>query len=108
MPLLRLLLTACLALVAVPTYAQTKAATPAATPPPEPPLDWHDVTKWGVEGRASPDMERLRWFDRFPASAQGKVTETVWNLSRDSAGEMVRFKTDAAAIWVNYTLRSDR
>jgi hypothetical protein len=65
-------------------------------------VDWHDVTQWGVEGRAWPEMERLRWFDRFPAAAQKTVTSAVWNLSRDSTGMMVRFKTDATAIHVHY------
>jgi GDSL-like Lipase/Acylhydrolase family/N-terminus of Esterase_SGNH_hydro-type len=63
---------------------------------------WHDVTEWGVEGRILPDQERKRWFDRLPASAEGKVTANVWNLSRDSAGMMVRFKTDAPSIHVHY------
>lgn len=63
---------------------------------------WHDVTKWGVEGRAWGDQERKRWFDRFPAKAEGKVPPTVWGLSRDSAGMMARFKTDGAAIYARY------
>lgn len=67
-------------------------------------LEWHDITQWGVEGRILPDQKRLRWFDRLPASAQGQVTPAVWNLSRDSAGMMVRFKTDAGAISVHYKL----
>jgi len=71
-------------------------------------LDWHAVTTWGVEGRILPDQKRLRWFDRLPASAEGKVTSAVWNLSRDSAGMMVRFKTDAEAISVHYKLSKDR
>jgi lysophospholipase L1-like esterase len=88
-------------------HAQTAApAKPAAPPPPA--LEWHDVTQWGVEGRAWPDMERKRWFDRFPACAEGSVTTNVWNLSRDSAGMMTRFKTDATEIWAHYELRSDR
>ena len=87
--------------------AQTAApAKPAAPPPPA--LEWHDVTKWGVEGRAWPELERLRWFDRLPAAAEGRVSPAVWNLSRDSAGMMVRFKTDARAIGAYYVLRSDR
>jgi hypothetical protein len=65
-------------------------------------LNWHDVTEWGVEGRILPDQERKRWFDRLPASAEGKVTPAVWSLSRDSAGMMVRFKTDATSIHVHY------
>jgi len=67
-------------------------------------LDWHDVTKWGVEGREFPDMERYRYFDRLPKAAEGKVTPAVWSLSRDSAGMMFRFKTDAPSIHVRYTL----
>ncbi len=68
-------------------------------------LDWYDVTQWGVEGRILPDQERQQWFDRFPASAQQSVTKNVWNLSRDSAGMMVRFKTDATSIHVHYKLK---
>lgn len=71
-------------------------------------LSWHDVTTWGVEGRILPDQERLRWFDRFPASAEKSVTSNVWNLSRHSPGMMVRFKTDATSIHVHYQLLSSR
>jgi hypothetical protein len=65
---------------------------------------WQDVTKWGVEGRQFADMERYRYFDRLPKAAEGKVTPAVWSLSRDSAGMMVRFKTDATAIHARYKL----
>ncbi|TWT66490.1 SGNH/GDSL hydrolase family protein [Allorhodopirellula solitaria] len=68
-------------------------------------LDWYDVTQWGVEGRILPDQERQQWFDRLPASAQSSVTKAVWSLSRDSAGMMVRFRTDATAIHVHYKLK---
>ena len=69
---------------------------------------WHDVTQWGVEGRAWEDQERKRWFDRFPAKAEGRVTGAVWNLSRHSAGMMVRFKTDSTAIHARWKLLSSR
>jgi hypothetical protein len=85
-------------------FAQTPAIpAPKATPTP-PPLDWHDVTEWGVEGRAWTDLPRKRWFQRLPDEAQGKVTDPVWNLSQDSTGMAVRFKTDASTIWVRYNL----
>lgn len=67
-------------------------------------VEWHDVTKWGVEGRGWIKEERKRWFDRLPAKAEGKVTPNVWNLSRDSAGMMVRFKTDATSVFVRYAV----
>ncbi len=68
-------------------------------------LDWYGVTSWGVEGRILPDQKREKWFDRLPAAAKGKVTDAVWNLSRDSAGMMVRFKSDSPSIHVHYQLR---
>jgi hypothetical protein len=93
-----------LASLALTIAAQT-AAGDGAAPEKEPGLRWHPVVGWGVEGRAFPGSPRLRWFDRLPASAQGEVTDKVWDLSRDSAGMMVRFLTDAPAIWSDYTLR---
>jgi len=85
-----------------------KAAGAAAKKAVEPALKWQDVSQWGVEGRAFQEMERKRWFDRFPAVAEGKVTDAVWRLSRDSAGMMVRFKTDATTLWADYTLFTER
>jgi hypothetical protein len=94
-------------------HAQTPPAKKApaaakAKQTPEPALAWHEVTAWGVEGRAFGAMERKRWFDRLPAGAEGKVTDAVWNLSRDSAGMMVRFRTDATVLWADYTLLKPR
>lgn len=98
-------------LVSTTAVAQQPGTKPAAKPAvPKAaggiPADtaWHDVTKWGVEGRGWADQERKRWFDRLPAKAEGKVTTAVWNLSRDSTGMMVRFKTDAKTIYTRYTL----
>lgn len=109
----RFLIAAAAVLVAHVAPAQTpKVTTPkapvAAKAAPEPKLTWHDVTKWGTEGRAFGDLERKRWFDRLPAVADGRVTPSVWNLSRDSAGMVVRFKTDSTLIWADYTLLKDR
>ncbi len=84
--------------------ATAPKAVGKATPAIPADVAWHDVTKWGVEGRGWADQERKRWFDRLPAKAEGKVTPAVWGLSRDSAGMMVRFKTDAATIYTRYTL----
>lgn len=91
-----------------PLAAAPAAATAPKKAPVEPKLEWHDVTEWGVEGRAWGDEPRERWFDRFPAAANGKVTGAVWGLSRDSAGMLVRFKTDATRIWADYTLLKER
>ncbi len=85
--------------------AKKTAPTPAKTPAPIPAdTQWHDATKWGVEGRGWVNQERKRWFDRLPAKAESKVTDAVWGLSRDSAGMMVRFKTNATSIFARYKL----
>ena len=67
-------------------------------------VEWHDASEWEIEGRAWPEAERLKHFDRFPAEAEKTVPTAVWNLSRDSAGMMVRFKTNATALYVDYKL----
>jgi hypothetical protein len=77
-------------------------------------MQWHDIQQWGVEGRAWPDQERVRHYDRLPASAEAETRElrdfyghySVWDLSRCSAGMMVRFRTDATAIHTRYRLRT--
>jgi hypothetical protein len=78
-----------------------RAGEPAA-------IVWHDVSRWGVEGRLWEEEERLRPFDRFPAVAEETVPQPVWSLSRDSAGMMVRFRTDARAIHVAVKLLRPR
>lgn len=41
-------------------------------------------------------------YDRLPSSAEGKVREAVWNLSRHAAGITIRFASDAPGIKVRY------
>lgn len=92
--------------------AKPAAKAPAAKAAPKPvdrnairadeKIAWHDVRETDLEGRAFPDAERKSYFDRLPAEADGKVTPAVWGLSRDSAGQMFRFRTDATAIYAHY------
>lgn len=65
---------------------------------------WHDVREWGVEGRGFDDT--AKYFDRLPCRAMGVVRDAVWNLSRHSAGMMVRFRTDAQQIHADYSVTS--
>lgn len=43
-------------------------------------------------------------FDRMPASAEAKVRKEVWNLSRQSAGLHLNFRSNAGVITVRYTV----
>ncbi len=72
----------------------------------EPKLVWHDVQDWGIEGKGWADTEK--YFDRLPGRAKGVVRDAVWGLSRHSAGMLVRFKTNASAIWADHVVTSDR
>ncbi len=69
---------------------------------PVPKLAWHDVKEWGVEGRGWNDT--ARFYDRFPSRAQKSIPPGVWNLSRHSAGMLVRFETDSPVIHARYSL----
>lgn len=78
------------------------AADVQVSPKVEEGIAWFDVCDWGVEGRGW--TETARYFDRLPAKAQETVRSAVWNLSRDSAGMLVRFEASATTIHVRYSL----
>ena len=54
-----------------------------------------------IEGQAWP-AEVAAPYDRLPARAETAVREPVWNLSRQGAGLMIRFRTNATEIKVRY------
>ena len=66
---------------------------------------WHDATELTIEGRGWADAPGP--YDRLPERAKGVVPESVWDLSRHSAGLCVRFRTDAPAISVRWSLTND-
>ncbi len=65
---------------------------------------WTDARDLPVEGRGWNDTKAF--FDRLPAKAEATVPKSVWGLSRQSAGMLVRFVTDATAINVRWVLTS--
>ncbi len=70
----------------------------------QPAMTWRNARELTVEGRAWDDTEAF--YDRLPARAKGRVTDSVWTLSRQSAGMAVRFTTDAPNIAARWTLTS--
>ncbi len=102
------LLFSLLLLPSIAVCQTTKPAASAKAPAQPAELVWHDVKDWGVEGRGWSGEARARWFQRLPDKAKGKVTESVWGLSQDSAGMMTRFKTDATSIYVRYALTKSK
>ena len=57
-----------------------------------------------IEGQAWPE-EVNDFYDRLPARAEKTVRDAVWNLSRESAGLLIRFRSDAPEIQVRYTVK---
>ncbi len=83
-----------ISLTSVPLLAQSPA------PPPE--LDWMDAKKLTVEGLGFKDVKSP--YDRLPGRAEGVVPPPVWNLSRDSAGALVRFTAATTEIRARWTV----
>lgn len=54
-----------------------------------------------VEGQAWP-LEVEDFYDRLPPKAQQKVRKEVWDLSKNSAGLQMRFKSNANNIEIRY------
>lgn len=69
-------------------------------------LVWTDVADWPIEGRAFSD--RSSPYDRLPAGAEGVVRKAVWDLSRQSAGMVVRLETKSRELHVRYRLTEPR
>lgn len=59
-----------------------------------------------IEGQAWP-QEVQGSFDRLPVSAQDVVREPVWGLSKNSAGLMIRFRSNAEEIQVRYAVNGN-
>jgi lysophospholipase L1-like esterase len=66
---------------------------------------------WNPQSSAYPVIEGQAWpkelkspYDRLPARAEGAVTKAVWNLSTQSAGLMLRFRSNAPEITIRYAV----
>ncbi|MEP6627647.1 MAG: SGNH/GDSL hydrolase family protein [Ginsengibacter sp.] len=65
-------------------------------------ISWHEPSF--VEGVCILDSTNI--FHRLPTEMKDKVRQPVWNLSENTAGEFIHFKTTATEIKVRYTLAS--
>ncbi len=86
-----------LKLIVLLSYIQTHAQ-------PTEDLKWWDPSKNSfpvIEGQAWQN-ELKTPYDRLPARAEKLVRAPVWNLSQNTAGEYLSFKTDAKKIVVRY------
>lgn len=68
-------------------------------------MKWKNVSDLGIRGKGWSDTAHL--YDRLPARAEGSVTDAVWNLSRQSAGLWVDFRSNAGAFHARCRLRQE-
>lgn len=64
-----------------------------------------DNSVYALEGQGWKDGLN-HYYDRLPQRAEDKVRKAVWNLSLNSAGLSLRFRTDADEIVIKYTVTS--
>lgn len=57
-----------------------------------------------IDGQAWPD-EVVSTYDRLPGRAEKQVRKAVWNLSQNSAGIKIRFRTNSTQIKVRYKVK---
>jgi len=72
----------------------------------EAPLTYRSIREARIEGKAWTNTQDP--FDRLPPQAEAVVRDSVWTLSRHSAGIVARFVTDAPRIDVRWTLKLSR
>ena len=82
--------------------AMSSAPLLAQTASPRSDLEWVDARKLTVEGLGFKDVKSP--YDRLPGRAEGVVPPAVWNLSRDSAGALVRFTAATTEIHARWTV----
>ena len=59
-----------------------------------------------IEGQGWPGRVKSA-YDRLPKEAEKQVRKEVWNLSENSAGEVIRFRSNSDKILVHYGLKED-
>ncbi|MBT5187189.1 MAG: hypothetical protein HOH19_09940 [Kordiimonadaceae bacterium] len=67
---------------------------------------WYDALDIGVVGQGWKDTQAA--YDRLPAKAKDMVRQDVWDLGHDTAGMLVRFKTNAKTINVRWQLTDNQ
>lgn len=65
-------------------------------------LEWIDIRTLQVEGRGWENEPEF--FRRLPEKAEGMVPASVWGLSKHTSGMYVKFRTDATAMKVKWTV----
>ena len=91
-------------LLCSPASAADAIAPSQAKADPNGSVLWYDLMLLDIEGKGWEDTKAP--YDRLPASAEKIARPPVWGLSRNSAGMVARFVTNAPAVHARWTLTS--
>ncbi len=69
-------------------------------------LKYVDASRFPLIGKGFSETENL--YDRLPVSLKGVTREAVWNLSKNSSGLAVRFRSNSRTIAVKWEVTEDR
>ena len=69
-------------------------------------IKWIDAKELGIEGRGWGNDSL--YYTRLPAKAEGRVPDSVWNLSKKTAGLFLHFITDANTIKAKWGLTNEK
>jgi lysophospholipase L1-like esterase len=73
-------------------------------------IQWQDPVTAAfpvIDGRGW-QKELSSAYDRLPAAAEKTVRSAVWNLSRNSAGEYIGFRSNSNTIYVTYIVKGNQ
>lgn len=68
---------------------------------------WYGYGQFTIEGLGSPDSLRESPYDRLPLKWKDKVRKPVWDLSKNTAGVTIRFKSNTASLRLKWTVLND-
>ncbi|WP_411273861.1 SGNH/GDSL hydrolase family protein [Daejeonella sp.] len=68
---------------------------------------YYGKESFAIEGTGVPESAKESPYDRLPLSSKGKVRKAVWDLSKNSAGLMVRFLSNSSSIKVKWGILND-
>ena len=71
------------------------------------PIEYYGRNSFIIEGTAIADSLKENPYDRLPISYKSIVREPVWDLSKNSAGLSIRFKTNSSLIRVKWKVLND-
>ena len=70
-------------------------------------INYIDIYSKDSQGLVEPNRERKILFQRLPQHYQESVRKDVWELSENSAGVSISFKTNSSELSVKWTVKLD-